>query len=482
MTLEIAIPMHVSHSSMRVSVHILNTQTRKFVKDSQMIEIAGIENPNVYRPKITIQQQYTTGKPISANVSIGYPGKAKVMAWLIDRRIQREQNDSLTDWEKRFAFDGAIDALGIKEFAIQKRIPGNEANATEFTLRAAGRDWYVVAGKNQPSKIIALCTPFAKIMIGSAFSTLAMLFLTSNFTVDSVLNYFKSIASFLNIQEIQIFAKDNQGSYPQPPKVWSELETYLIKKISKELGIHDDVLFYHQLHVPNSPRYFGFGPSRTSSQQPFDNLFNFSYQNQSSIMVNSFSAASVNSPQLDDAFSFSFSAMPRGSTPKPSIALLQFQQQKQYIKRENFIEIDHFETEVNENTPEITVSFKGTDAITEYDIVVFVIQETKFGVATERIQVKNPVFAKLKNVAHMLWDDITTVTGIVQNMSNQSLVNVKLNLDKLSGVELINQSSMLVPLVPANESVSVDWFVRATQVGNAKLNLNMEYSEKKQLI
>lgn len=433
-------------------------------------------------------KQVATGEPMQIRVNFPQPltENAKVFAWLIDRRIPRgtqEQNlgsrfirQSTPAELKQFLPVKIEDWLNIQK----------KAKTTEIQLSKAS--WYTwsYVDESRQGKLIVIRPEqnSQKPTNGNWLKNLVQLAenkVLKNSLSESEVNSLKEKDQFIKtllsqayssqdatailqcfpeIAEFQIYKIEFYGDIqcesqwvksPQSPTpIEGELRTKLNQLLQHPqfppvrrarglgmpmMGMPEDAVFEEMeppMMLPFAPQMTAFsGSMALKSERDLDNVLEESGENSFSI-----------------------------STAHPII-------------REDFIEVECFEPiEVDHGSNYAMVCFNGSDAITEYDVVIFIIGTSSFGTATHRITVRNPLFTTIKNPPEMIWGDQSTLSTIVQNLSNHEFneITLKLQTEKIQAF----LPQQVITTLAAKQSILVNWAIEAVEVGNAEVLLSVE--------
>lgn len=412
-------------------------------------------------------KEVATGEAIQVTANFPQPltENAKLIAWLIDRRIPRSTKDDVlgTRFTKQVTMKDLkhFSSLKIEDWAkIQQE-------TKKFKRKLGGFDWYgwVYLDENYQGRIILIRLgeeDWLQKLFGSSSETwinekerFIRTLLASVYESKDALQV---LQSFSAIEEIQIYRVESFSNNIKPENKWAKLpgqctniETELRQTISKivpkinlRYGLGYDPEFMLRRVVMPIPPMMAAAPGM---MQPM--------------------AANIEEDEeyvtfAERSFNFDVDEAEIPASPMPTI-----------VVREDFIEVESFgPIDIESGASSATINFQGSDAITEYDIVIFIIGESNFGTATHRVTVRNPLFTTIKNPPEMIWGDKSTIRTIVQNLSDREFTDVTLKLE----TEKIRASltEQAITLLPPKQSVLVNWGIEAVEVGNANVLLCLE--------
>ncbi|MCL1468858.1 alpha-2-macroglobulin family protein [Argonema galeatum] len=430
-------------------------------------------------------KEVATGEAIQVTVNLpqALTEDAKLVAWLIDRRIARSTKDDVL--ATRFTREAAtrdlkrFSSINIQEWSrIQQ-----EARVCEVNL--AGVSWHSFAyvDQNYQGRLILVRLTeesWFKKLFGSSSENwieekkqFIRTLLCSAYQVkdvSQVLQSFGLIEEF-QIYRVELYARgfNLEFQWAKPPKSPTNISDnelrskafYQLIKIAQTRGSvrriannfnQDDTPEFMQVRrrgpippmMAMSAPARGHMPPEVTRGMPAD-LSDIEVE----FSFGSFGVENYNDGEIE-------------SVQMPSL-----------VVREDFIEVESFgPIDIKSGASSATINFKGSDAITEYDIVIFIIGESNFGTATHRVTVRNPLFTTIKNPAEMIWGDKSTIRTIVQNLSDREFTDVTLKLE----TEKIRASltEQAITSLPPKQSVLVNWGIEAIEVGNANVLLSLE--------
>ena len=401
-------------------------------------------------------KEVATGQPMEITVNFPQPltQDSKILAWSIDRRIPRASKDDILGTDltapaipnelKHFA------PVQIEEWSKIQR--GTQTFDVELT-GGSWHGWSYLDGRNRGRLIVMRGSDknwlsekdeFIRTLLSRAYE--------SN-EVSAILQSFPQIAEF------QIYSWDNSAGSQLETK-WarenaepSNIEKELKSQLPKLVQVPASVMYELEMFPGAMPRGGGWRGGGRMVMMAAEPMTKGGYL---------FDADDEEYYELCDELYSEEAALELES---PSTETL--------VVREDFIEVACLEPiDIKKGATSATVEFAGSDAITEYDVVVFIIGPDNFGTASHRVIVRNPLFTTIKNPPEMIWGDKSTLRTIVQNISSQEFdeIILKLQTEKIrTGLK----QQAITALAP-QESVAVNWQVEAVEVGNAKVLLSLE--------
>ncbi len=410
-------------------------------------------------------KEVATGELIQVTVNFPQPlaEDAKLVAWLIDRRIPRATKNHI--WETRFTREfKAGELLHFPSIKINEWSNIKQQIQT-FNIKLAGTAWrgWAYLDRNYQGKVIVIRFQgenWFKKFFGSSGDhwlkgqeELIRTLLSSAYQHDAVSQVLQSLQP---IEEFQIYSLEYaremrlEVRWAKPPQQSSNIENELKLQL------------YQLIQMPPPPPMYktrmmgGAIPGGMVLKAPMAAAIEGEYStvlNDEDLTGSSGGVFAVNLDEVTADFEVA-------SVPP-------------LVVREDFIEVESFgPIDINSGATASVVKFNGSDAITEYDVVIFVIGASHFGTATHRVTVRNPLFTVIKNPPEMVWGDKSTLRTIVQNLSSQDFTDITLKLQTEKIRSLVTEQA--IATLAAKESTLVNWAIEAVEVGNANVSLLLE--------
>ncbi|HBB31819.1 MAG TPA: hypothetical protein DDZ80_12920 [Cyanobacteria bacterium UBA8803] len=413
--------------------------------------------------------EVATGEPIFVTVNFPQPlaEDAQVIPWLIDRRIPRATKEPVLG--TRFTPETPSQKLNHFTGITISNWPIIKQNAKTFEIKLGRVSWrgWVYLNENYEGRLILIRFPeenwFQKLLglsIGNWLQEkdqFIKTLLSSTYSSDIV---YQVLQKFNPIEEFQIYRIDEYAYRIELENKWAK-SAQQASDIEKELK--EKIYQIAEIQLERIRRYaqrgFGFAPDEELLRPVAGAIPPMAAPGTE--MLGAFFLEDF----LEDKEEFfPDAAIDEGSEAEPMPSL---------VIREDFIEVACLNPiDITKGASSVTVEFKGSDAITEYDVVIFIMAASSFGVAAHQVTVRNPLFTTIKNPAEMVWGDKSTLRTIVQNLSQQEFneVRLKLQTEKIRpGLQ-----EQVITVLPPKQSMLVNWQIEAIEVGNASVLLSLE--------
>lgn len=420
-------------------------------------------------------KQVATGEPIQVTVNFPQPlaEDAKLVAWLIDRRIPRATKDDMLDTR----FTREVKGGELKHFSSSKINDWSniKQQAQTFDVKLAGTSWQVWAyvDRNYEGRVIVVRLQeekwFKKLFGASGDNwlktqdELIRTLLSSAYENDDVSQVLQSFQSVVEFQIYSLeYAREMQleVEWAKPPRESSNIENELKSQLYQLIQMPPPPPIMYAIKARGIPMPQQIAVFKTPMAAPgMGDRTRFKEVMDESVAF----AAEPTGVYAADFSDEEFTAAIESASVPPLVV------------REDFIEVESFgPIDINSGATSAVVDFNGSDAITEYDVVIFIIGASNFGTASHRVTVRNPLFTTIKNPPEIVFGDKSTLRTIVQNLSSQEFTNISLKLqtEKIRA-ELTEQ---VISSIAPKESMLLNWAIAAVEVGDANVWLSLEAS------
>lgn len=413
-------------------------------------------------------KEVATGEPIQVTVNFPQPlaEDAQLVAWLIDRRIPRATQDNA--WERQFTRDAKAGELQHFSSVKINEWSNIKQQSQTFHVKLAGASWqgWAYIDRHYQGRVIVLRLAeenwLKKLLDLSRESwikgkdELIRTLLCSAYQSDDASQV---LQSFQAVEEFQIYSLGYaremrlEVKWAKPLKESSNIENELKSQLYQLIQLPPPPPLYRGMAMPQQGMVMRaqMAPGAAIEENRFDGFIEefglFTAEE------TGFYAANLFNEEVTKAVE------PASMPP--------------LVVREDFIEVESFgPINISKDATSAVVEFNGSDAITEYDVVIFIIGESNFGTVSHRVTVRNPLFAVMKNPPEMIWGDRSTLRTIVQNLSSQEFTDIvlKIQTEKIRA----GLTQQVISTLAAKESVLLNWGIEAVEVGNANVSLSLE--------
>ena len=411
------------------------------------VKLSGEAKSLIWQAATEGKKEVATGESIQVTVNLPKPleADAKLVAWLIDRRIPRATKDDILETH----FTREVTSQELKHFSPVKidNWSNIQQRTQDFEVILAGKTWQgwsdlgidygrllLIRFSDRKSKQEK--DPFIRTLLGQVYKS------------NEVLQVLQSLPQ---IDELQIYRLDRRYSAINLEEKWAKL-TQEASNIDNEVkSLFGEEIYGLEADFDDSVNFVEVDFSAEFSDCEKDEVSQV-YRNSPELLY------AANSVLYDEEANFEESEY--SSVPK-------------FVIREDFIEVKCLEpTDIKKGANSTTIEFNGSDAITEYDVVAFIISPSNFGIASHRVTVRNPLFTTIKNPPEMIWGDKSTLTTIVQNIGDRQFDEIGLEL-LTQKIRTTLQKQAITTLLP-KQSVAVNWQIEAVEVGDASALLFLE--------
>ena len=410
-------------------------------------------------------KEVATSEPISVTLNFPQPleADAKLVAWLIDRRIPRATRDEILG--DRFTREQSSKDLkcfqpnSINDWSRIKR------DSQQFEVNLGGNNWQAWSyfKPEETGRLILL--RFSSQGSWKDKNILIQTFLSAAYTSQEVLTVLQTLPQ---IEELQIYRLEpyigqiqREDKWAKPPHEGSSIDQEVNSKIPQIIGMLDYPIMRRGRRRPRGAMVMELR-SPMAAEANFGGFYEEELCRGISVddplMDYMMADAEIDCVIVDGEETFEEGEF----SPAPTV-----------IIREDFIEVECLEPiDLQKGATAASIEFKGSDAITEYEVVAFIISPSNFGIASHQVTVRNPLFTTIKNPPEMIWGDKSTLTTIVQNIGDRPFDEISLEL-VTEKIRTTLHKQAITTLLP-KQSVAVNWQIEAVEVGDASALLSLE--------
>ena len=114
------------------------------------------------------------------------------------------------------------------------------------------------------------------------------------------------------------------------------------------------------------------------------------------------------------------------------------------------------------------------DAVSTFEFMIFGVNNCQFGWEHKSIIIKNPVFTQLTNPSEVVYNDEVEIKAIVHNTTEERIEKVTARLLPINCLELLSSRDVSIQKIDAHSSAKCSWKVRATKVGYAHAEVEVQ--------